>query len=188
MCLLQLLLRIQSHTPCYAPPPPPGSYTYILDLQALERAGPPELGYLPPELQCISSPLSEQLPWCRQALAGHPDQTFAQYVLNGIENFHVGFGHDSHLVSVPRNMRSAILHPSVITSYIATELRKGRMVGHFPPGSVPGLHINRMGVVPKGHAPVGGGSSLISPTQKGGASTKASKQSSAHSAIRWWRQ
>ena len=39
----------------------------------------------------------------------------------------------------------------MINNYIDTELREGRMAGPFPPGSVPGLHINRMGVVPKGH-------------------------------------
>ena len=120
----------------------------------LEGACPLELRCPLLELQCISSPLTEQLPHWRQALAGHPDGAFAQYVLNAIEHvFHVGFAHDSRLVSDSRNMRSATLHPLVINSYIRTELQEGRMVGPFPPGSVPGLHIKRMGVVPKGHTP-----------------------------------
>ena len=105
-----------------------------------------------PELQRISSPLLERLPRWRQALAGHPDQAFTLYVLNGIEHgFRVGFAHDRPLVSASSNMRSAMLHPSVVNNYIDTELRGGRMAGPFPPGSVPGLHINRTGVVPKGH-------------------------------------
>ena len=99
-------------------------------------------------------PLTERLPRWQQALAGHPDRAFAQYVLNGIEHgFHVGFAHGSRLGPASRNMCSATLHPTVINSYISTELQEGRMAGLFPPGSVPGLHINRMGVVPKGHTP-----------------------------------
>ena len=50
-------------------------------------------------------------------------------------------------------MPSAEAHPDVIDKYIGEELAGGRILGPFPPGSIGGLHTNRMGVVPKGHTP-----------------------------------
>ena len=120
----------------------------------MDAARPPELGTAHPELRQVSSPLTDRLPQWRRALAGHPDQAFAHYVLEGIEHgFHVGFDHAASLTPSTRNMPSAGAHPDVITGYIATELAAGRMHGPFPPGQIPGVHINRMGVVPKGHVP-----------------------------------
>jgi hypothetical protein len=50
-------------------------------------------------------------------------------------------------------MQSARLHPAVISSYLSKEVDGRRMSGPFLPGHIPGLHINRKGVVPKGHTP-----------------------------------
>jgi hypothetical protein len=50
-------------------------------------------------------------------------------------------------------MHSARLHPEVIDGYISKETEEGRMLGPFHPGQLPDLHVNRMGVVPKGHTP-----------------------------------
>ena len=45
-----------------------------------------------------------------------------------------------------------MLHTEVVTDYLKKKLLLGRMLGPFPPGfSTPELHINRFGVVPKGH-------------------------------------
>ena len=49
------------------------------------------------------------------------------------------------------NMPSAQGKASVIDSYIRVEMHVGRMMGHFPRGWIPELHINRMGMIPKGH-------------------------------------
>jgi hypothetical protein len=131
-----------------------GSYPHIRDLLALEAARPPELGVVHPELLQISSPLTDRLPRWRRALAGHPDKTFAHYVLVGIEHgFRVGFDHATALSPAAQNMPSARAHSAVITDYITGELAGGRMLGPFPPGRIPGVHTNRMGVVPKGHTP-----------------------------------
>lgn len=133
---------------------PAGGYPYIRDLLALDGARQPEISSLHPDLQQISSPLTERLPAWRSALAAHPDHAFSRYVLDGIEHgFRVGFDHTFQLTSAVRNMPSAAAHPSVISEYIAAERGTGRMLGPYPPGSVPDLHINRMGVVPKGHVP-----------------------------------
>ena len=87
-------------------------------------------------------------------MGNHPDRDFAGYVLQGIERgFRVGFNYSTRLQATARNMQSARLHTRVIGDYLAAELAGGRMLGPFQPGSIRGLHINRMGVVPKGHTP-----------------------------------
>ena len=52
-----------------------------------------------------------------------------------------------------QRMSSARLHPEVITDYLRKELTLGRLLGPFPGSLVlPNLHINRFGVIPKGHS------------------------------------
>lgn len=76
-----------------------------------------------------------------------------QYILDGIQyGFRVGFDHSQPLESATHNMPSAGEHPEVIDAYLADEVAKVRMLGPLLPGHIEGLHINRMGVVPKGHA------------------------------------
>ena len=76
------------------------------------------------------------------------------YVLEGLEHgFRVGFAHGSTLHAAPSNMQSARLHPAAISSYLSKEVDGRRMSGPFLPGQIPGLHINRMGVVLKGQHP-----------------------------------
>ena len=41
----------------------------------------------------------------------------------------------------------------MIDSYIAKEVQECRMLGPFRPDRMPGLHISRMGVIPKGCTP-----------------------------------
>ena len=136
-----------------------GSYPYIRDLLTLDTARPPELRVANPELQEIPPPLTDRLPVWRLAITGHPNQAFACYVLNGIEHgFRISFGHATPLSSSAQNMPSARAHPAVITDYITAELAGGRMPGLFPPDQISGVHVNRMGVVPKGHALGNGGS------------------------------
>ena len=51
-------------------------------------------------------------------------------------------------------MLSAKQHPEVVTSYLQTEISLGRMLGPFTDKIIrdfPPLHINRFGVIPKGH-------------------------------------
>ena len=124
------------------------------DLQQLARAKPPELLARRPQLSEIHSPLRRKLPAWRQELRDHGDRRFAKYILDGIEHgFRVGFDHSYPLVPASRNMPSASSHAEVIDAYIAGEVAEGRMLGPFQPGSVEGLQVNRMGVIPKGHTP-----------------------------------
>ncbi len=48
-------------------------------------------------------------------------------------------------------MPSALEHPDTVQRYIADELAKGRMLGPVTPDLHSSLHINRFGVIPKGH-------------------------------------
>ena len=50
-------------------------------------------------------------------------------------------------------MPSATAHPVVIDEYVAAETAGGRILGPFLRGEIPGILINRLGVVPKGHNP-----------------------------------
>ena len=105
-------------------------------------------------LQRVSSPLSSRLDHWRRALAYHPDGTFTRYVLDGLQHgFRIGCTARKPLSTAPRNLHSAKLHPEVIDDYISSEVEAGRMLGPFHPGQIMGLHVNRMGVVPKGHTP-----------------------------------
>ena len=48
-------------------------------------------------------------------------------------------------------MPSALEQPDTVQRYIADELAKGRMLGPVTPDLHSSLHINRFGVIPKGH-------------------------------------
>ena len=87
------------------------------------------------------------------ALATHPDRAFAHYICNGLRwGFRIGFDHSSPLKSASSNMVSAHLHPEVVTAYLQKQLSLGRMLGPFNSTEVQQpVHINRFGVIPKGH-------------------------------------
>ena len=106
---------------------------------------------LPQELTVVQIPLVVDA-WA-SALQPHPDRTFARYIVDGLrQKFRVGFHRPSPLRSATENMGSARLHPEVITDYLRKELTLGRLLGPFPGSLVlPNLHINRFGVIPKGH-------------------------------------
>ena len=90
--------------------------------------------------------------WAR-ALLAHPDQSFARYVCSGLnEGFRIGFQRGSPLRPAGKNMQSAREHPEVVEEYLQNELSRGRMLGPFTRSDpLPPLHINRFGVIPKGH-------------------------------------
>ena len=99
-----------------------------------------------------SSPLLHCLPARWAGLKSHPDQEFECSELDGIKHgFRVGFDHASPLRPVRQNMPSADAHLQVIDHYIGKEVAGGCIMGPFPHGYIPALHINWMGVVPKGH-------------------------------------
>ena len=111
----------------------------------------PQATPLPPALTVVQTVLVA--PAWATALQTHQDRAFVRYIIDGLSNaFRIGFNRATHLQSASSNMGSAQLHPHIITDYIRKELSRGRMLGPFPPSfSAPELHINRFGVIPKGH-------------------------------------
>ena len=105
------------------------------------------------QLQHISTPL--QPPAWEAMLRTHPDRAYVRLLLAGLnEGFRVGFDRSTPLRSAQSNMHSAREHPEVIQSYLDKECSMGRMLGPFSSVDVqalPQLHINRFGVIPKGH-------------------------------------
>ena len=87
------------------------------------------------------------------ALSTHPDQAVAGYICNGLQfGFRIGFAYGAPLRSASTNMESARQHPAIISEYLRKELSLGRMLGPFSDTqSLPPLHVNRFGVIPKGH-------------------------------------
>jgi len=89
----------------------------------------------------------------QEVLTHHPDKALARYICNGLRvGFRIGFRHGSPLRSAAANTPSAEQHPQVVDEYLAKELSLGRLLGPFSVTSLPpNLHINRFGVIPKGH-------------------------------------
>lgn len=87
------------------------------------------------------------------ALQLHPDRAFVRYITDGLQvGFRVGFQYGSPLKSAASNMASAHVHREVISEYLHKERALGRMLGPFSTTHpLPPLHINRFGVIPKGH-------------------------------------
>ena len=67
-----------------------------------------------------------------------------------MQGFRVGYAYGHPLSSAKRNMSSALQHPEVVERYLQEEVKAGRILGPFNPGEIPGLHISRFGVIPKG--------------------------------------
>ena len=129
-----------------------GGYRYTEHLTALERCMPAVSSGSPghPALQAVRTPLNVSA-W-REALRNHPDQTLAHYLIKGLsEGFRIGFDRSHGLVSTNRNLPSATEQAEVFAEYLEKEVALGRVIGPFPPG--PTWHINRVGVIPKGHTP-----------------------------------
>ena len=123
-------------------PYPVGSYPYIGDLQGLTARRPCQsVRPLEQKGRGVSTPL--QIKAWKQALAHHPDPAFQHYIIEGLsEGFRIGFDRRQPLQSARKNMPSAAQH-------------------HKSPRTLPGsdgepqpnIHINRFGVIPKGHTP-----------------------------------
>ena len=88
-------------------------------------------------------------------LSYHHDVHFVRYILTGLsEGFRVGFSWLGSLRSAHRNIPSAYQHPEMVDEYISNELAMGNLIGPFSSpllSNGQSLHVNWIGVVPKGH-------------------------------------
>lgn len=123
----------------------------IFDLIQLASFCNPTPQQLPTSLTHICTPLNIDA-WALW-LNYHPDQEFAQYILDGIsQGFRIGFNHLGHsCVSAKRNHKSARECPKVIKDSLSKEVAAGRLIGPLPPSFLPFAHTSSLGVIPKKH-------------------------------------
>ncbi len=71
------------------------------------------------------------------ALTDHPDGAYRTYLVKGLrEGFRIGFGYGScQCTGASSNMHLAEERPSIITEFLASELRSGRVLGPIDPSS-----------------------------------------------------
>ena len=131
-----------------------GAYCYVEHLLWLDSCWWQAAHPLTEHLSIAASPLSARLPVWRARLATYPDQRFATYILQGLEQgFRVSFNYTHPLTASRRNMVSATQHPEVVERYIAGERAEGRFIGPLTQEAAQGLHVSRIGVIPKGRVP-----------------------------------
>ena len=106
---------------------------------------------MPAKAQVIHTPL-DIFQW-GEALRDHPNQPLAQFFLTGIkEGFRIGYKYGlSSLKSARRNLDCAMQHEEVVSEYLRTEVRNGRVSGPFKRSEAQGAQINRFRVIPKNH-------------------------------------
>ena len=111
----------------------------------LQAATPIEMN----SLNQVAPPLCTES-WA-SALEEHPDVEFRWYIVQGLTHgFLIGIDRRQSLRAACYNIPSAEAHPTMVSEYLETEVNASRIVG---PLSMAGLHVNRMGVIPKGHTP-----------------------------------
>ena len=133
---------------------PGGSHARTDKLLVLDSCRPLREPWTPHQLSRIATPL--QLEEWEEALEGHPDHRFKDYIVRGIrQGLRIGF--NRRLGSAPRacrwNIRSAYEHPEVVSQYLAQECRAARVLGPFLASPVAQLQISNFGVIPKRHQP-----------------------------------
>jgi len=92
--------------------------------------------------------------WSR-ALQSYPFQPLSEFFLSGISYaFCIGFNKFSSILkSVCKNLRGALLHPSVVDEYLQAEVDSSRVAGPFTSLPTHNLLISRFGVIPKHNQP-----------------------------------
>ena len=118
------------------------AHAYTEDLQQIDACRPELLTRLPHAMNEITTPLDRR-EW-ESALAGHPDQKFREYVVNGILNgFRIGFNYTNTACRKSgKNLPSVREHLQVVRDYLAEECAQGRILGPLDPESFPQLHTS----------------------------------------------
>ena len=125
------------------------------DLLALDSCRPSSgTSPLPHKASFISSPL--KIGAWSDLLASHPDEEFVTYILEGIRRgFRIGFDYAHHRRRpAKKNMRSATDVPHVVSNYLDTECRLGRVVT-LDEVAAQAVQISPFGVIPKRGVPDG---------------------------------
>ena len=129
-----------------------GHYVYMDHLSLLDSQRPSPGLQLP---SLIVSWVDHTLLCLKQwmlELSDHPDASFANYILNGIQKgFRIGFDRRLSLVSACSNLHCD--NPSKVTEYLTREVALHRM-WKYPVGAVlMGIHLSPLGLIPKKNKP-----------------------------------
>ena len=129
------------------------SYAYTRHLDLLEKRRPHRPIVLLEVMKCVTTPLVWRA-W-EQQLWNHPVPGYQRYILTGLkEGFRVGFQFEAiSCVSASTNMLSATKNPQVVDKYLDKEVKLGGVVGPMEVTDLPGIHVNRFGVIEKPHQP-----------------------------------
>ena len=108
---------------------------------------------LRPAVFLPASPLTPSA-W-KQALSGHPDRVFADYILWGITGvFHIGANRSVlSLQKGPGNMPSTRQLPHLVREHIHEEMAAGHVLGPLPAHLSSLCHSSPIGLIPKPHQP-----------------------------------
>ena len=105
-----------------------GPNEYTADLVALESRVSPAQSTVPPFLSTVSTPAKISI-W-EVRLAGHPDRTFANYVINGLNSrFRIGYDYASTRRSVTRNVKSAMEMAHIVDENLGQEVAAMKLLG-----------------------------------------------------------
>lgn len=140
-----------AHTTPYSPVQTM-AYKFMKQLQELDSCKPSTEVSVPAKLAHIETPV--KLDWWKSALARHPDQTFAKYILDGLEQgFRIGFKYDKAVLKkVSRNMPCP--NPEVVDDYLAEELKLNRIIRLSAEESTGArVHCSPIGIIPKRNKP-----------------------------------
>ena len=121
-------------------------YLWSNDLWKLQKESGREV--VPCEVGTLS-PLQKKLGAWKESLAGHPDQCFAAYIIQGISmGFRIGCDPGVPLRGSSHNLPGALEHKEVVTEYLKKECSLGRIVKPVVKGRGK-VHISPFGVIPK---------------------------------------
>ena len=89
--------------------------------------------------------------WIRE-LSGHPDSSFASYILEGIQRgFRIGFDGSLNLVSAIFNLHCN--NADIVSDYLTREVTLHR-IWQCPKGIIPeDVHLSPLGIIPKKNKP-----------------------------------
>lgn len=124
-----------------------GRHIYVEDLLAFESG---EYRKDAPQWQVLFSPFCLQN-WA-PVFDSHPDKRFSQYVWNGLcHGFRLGCRKVCRVKSTSHNHPSAASQRGVVSEYIQSEWRLGRLIGPLSREVVSQVHVSPIGLIPKPH-------------------------------------
>ena len=124
---------------------------HFVNLQRAHLSTATVAPFLPPEAREVNTPLKAEV-WA-ECLRLHPNKVWVEALISGLtEGIRIGFQPSRVFKRASANCQSARVHPYVVDTYLASERASQRVAGPFDV-DLPGVMINRFGVIPKSGRP-----------------------------------